>query len=125
VHDIRENGAFFIAVGILIHMAPNNHIRSNVATNNGDGFATNAGFDMQVSSTNGLIVNNQFSQNNGNGIEAIIASDNYVVNNEMLGNTRFDASSISSVNRWNENNRCVTQTTPEPPPGVCGPDEAS
>ena len=43
----------------------------------------------------------------------------------MLGNASFDAFSFpTSVNRWNENNRCVTQTTPQPPPGVCSPDDA-
>jgi hypothetical protein len=40
----------------------------------------------------------------------------------MFFNSNFDGHSDNGVNlnTWNENNRCGTQTTPEPPPGVCG-----
>ncbi len=129
VHDNRENGFFFGSVGIFVHSSPNSHIRGNVVTNNGDGFSLNGGLDLQgfpTNTTNTLVVENEFTEDRGNGVETLSgASDNYIVNNQMLGNTNFDAfSSPASVNRWNENNRCVTQTTPQPPPGVCSPDDA-
>ena len=72
-----------------------------------------------------FVVENESNRNMGNGIETIQgALDNYIVNNQMLGNTGLDAfSDPISVNRWNENNQCKTQSAPQPPPGVCGPDE--
>jgi len=127
VHDNRENGFLFFSEGIMLAFSPNNHVRGNVVTDNGDGFGLEAGLNLQgTAATNILVVDNEFNDNNGNGAQTIIgALDNYTVNNQMLGNSRIDAfSDQSGVNRWNENNRCVTQTTPQPPPGVCSPDDA-
>jgi hypothetical protein len=76
-----------------------------------------------------LVTENTSDHNRGTGIRTSRgAVDNYIVNNEMLFNTPppFAADAWSDpapVNRWNENNRCATQTAPQPPPGVCGPDE--
>jgi hypothetical protein len=124
VHDNREHAPGLGAFGIRV-TGPDNHIRSNVVTDNGDGVPIEAGIALQQT-TNTLVVENQSNDNVGNGIETIFAAqDNYIVNNQMLRNRNVDAfSSPASVNRWNENNRCLTQTTPQPPPGVCGPDEA-
>jgi hypothetical protein len=52
------------------------------------------------------------------------SNGNDIVNNEMINNRQFDAfSDQAGVNTWNSNNGCHTQTTPEPPPGVCNPGE--
>ena len=131
VHDNRKNfnpptlGDH--AVGIAVFDSPNNHIRSNVVTDNGDGFQVEGGLALiDPPTTSVLVVENEVNNNRGNGIETIQgALANDIVNNQMLNNTNIDAfSDQSGVNTWNENNRCVTQTTPQPPPGVCGPSEA-
>jgi hypothetical protein len=126
LHDNQTYGGPFISLPILLSQSPDNHIRGNVVTRNGDGLVRDAGLFMQgQATTNVLVVENQFNENNGNGIRIESgAGGNYIVNNQMLFNTRFDASSDqTSVNQWNPNNRCITQTTPEPPPGTCGRDE--
>jgi hypothetical protein len=113
--------------GIGLFDSPDNHVSSNVVFDNGDNNEFEAGIGLiEGATTNNLVVGNQANDNEGNGIETILgASNNYIVNNVMLRNTNTDAfSDQSGPNRWNENNRCVTQTTPQPPPDVCGPDEA-
>lgn len=127
VHDNRNNSfSVFQAEGIVLIDAPDNHIRGNVAMRNGDGQLFEAGIGLAFEATTGnLIVENESDNNAGDGIgTAFGASDNYIVNNEMFNNSGFDAfSDQSAVNRWNNNNRCNTQTQPQPPPGVCGPNE--
>ena len=131
VHDNRKN--FLVptlgdhAVGIAVFDSPNNEIRSNVVTNNGDGFQIEGGIALiDPPTTSLLVVETEANKNLGNGIETIqgaVAND--ILNNQMLNNRIIDAFSDQiSVNSWNENNRCLTQSTPQPPPGVCGPDEA-
>jgi hypothetical protein len=129
IHDNNKNQFFPAgdhALGIAVFSSPNIHLVGSVLTNNGDGFATEGGIALIDATTGTLVNNNQADANLGSGIETTQgASDNYIVNNQMLRNTFRDATSDQSgVNRWNENNRCVTQTTPQPPPGVCGPGEA-
>jgi hypothetical protein len=68
---------------------------------------------------------NEVNGNDGEGIAtAQGAAGNSIVNNEMRFNSQFDAySDDSGANSWNNNNRCRTQTTPQPPPGVCNSGE--
>jgi hypothetical protein len=129
VHD-NSSTLFVGDSGIDLTNAPNNHVRSNIVTRNGNGQAVTGFADAGVQlfgelTVDCLLTENQVNQNMGHGIEALQrTADNYIVNNQMLFNTRVDAfSDQTSVNRWNENNRCQTQTTPEPPPGVCNPNE--
>lgn len=129
VHDIRDYGFPVRALGIALFQAPNNEIRSNTVTNSGDNEPQDGGIDLRGptagETTGNLIVNNQSDNNMGNGVEMRLSSSgNDIVNNEMIGNSQFDAySDQSGINTWNNNNRCHTQTTPEPPPGVCNPGE--
>jgi hypothetical protein len=133
-NEVHDNRAEFAPLhipedlggGIGVFNSPDNHIRSNVVFDNGDNNPLEGGIGLIFEATTGnLVVENQANENRGNGIETIGgASNNYIVNNEMLRNDHFDAfSDAGSMNRWNENNRCVTQTVP-PPDEVCGPDEA-
>jgi len=136
VHDNRKNILVPVggshAVGIILFSSSNNHIRSNLVTHNADGFAIEGGIALaglgvtSPPTTSNLVVNNESDENDGNGVETIQgATDNDIVNNQMLRNANIDAfSDQSGVNSWNENNQCVTQTTPQPPPGVCSPDDA-
>ena len=49
----------------------------------------------------------------------------------LSGTVFYDAAdgpqrnNAAAQNVWSFNNVCVTQTTPQPPPGVCGPDEVT
>jgi hypothetical protein len=125
----HNGGSDFDNQGIAINSSSNNHIRSNVVTNNGNGdLLFDAGIILyNTTSAENLVVENQANENNPNGVRtATGAADNYIVNNQMLDNLAFDASSDQtsvSLNRWNENNRCLTQTPGEPPPGVCSPED--
>ena len=127
VHDNQGGGSGNGVEGIAITSTFDSHIRSNLVIRNGDGDRNlDAGIRLSDPPTTGnLVVENQANENNPYGVRtAVFAADNYIVNNQMLGNREFDAFSDQlSVNRWNENNRCITQTTPEPPPGVCSPDD--
>jgi len=82
VHDNRANGPFppgFGPVGILLIQAPNNHIRGNLVTNNGDGFPNDAGLFIQQT-TNVLVVENEVDENEGRGVvTGFQANDNYIV----------------------------------------------
>ena len=129
IHDNRKNQngtAGDHAFGIALFSAPNIHLVGGVLTNNGDGDFLESGIGLIDGTVGTLVNNNQSNANRGNGIGTMQgANGNYIVNNEMLTNSFRDAfSDQSGVNQWNENNRCVTQTTPQPPPGVCGADEA-
>jgi hypothetical protein len=75
--------------------------------------------------TGNQVVGNEVTGNNGEGIAtALGAAGNSILNNEMRFNTQFDAfSDNSGANSWNNNNRCRTQTVPQPPAGVCNPGE--
>jgi ABC-type Fe3+/spermidine/putrescine transport system ATPase subunit len=133
-HDNRDwSNVAFAAAGIRLSNSPNNHIRSNISTKNGDDE-----FDVPLpdsgilvngaASAASLLVENQVNRNRGSGITTSVgAATNEIVNNQMLFNDPppfADAySDQSGVNTWNENNRCQTQTTPQPPPGVCNPGE--
>jgi hypothetical protein len=133
VHHNGGSGLVGRNLGIEIASSSDNHIRSNVVTRNGDG---NNNFDggLRLSdppTTGNLVVENQVNENDPYGVRTDeSAADNYIVNNQMLFNLVFDAFSDQTDpveptdNRWNENNRCLTQTTPHPPPGVCSPDDA-
>jgi Periplasmic copper-binding protein (NosD) len=127
VHDNQGGGSGNGVGGIFITSTSDSHIRSNVVTRNGDGDRNlDAGIRLSDPPTTGnLVVENEANENNPYGIRtAVFAADNYIVNNQMLFNREVDAHSDQlSVNQWNENNRCLTQTTPEPPPGVCSPDD--
>jgi hypothetical protein len=127
VHHNGGSGFGFGNLGILLRSSSDNHIRSNVVTRNGDG-DNNLDGGLQLSdppTTGNLVVENQVNEdNNPYGVRTDeSATDNYIVNNQMLFNTEVDAYSDPALeNYWNENNRCLTQTTP-PPPGVCSPDD--
>jgi parallel beta-helix repeat protein len=129
VHDIRDyRNLAARALGISLVRAPNNQVRDNIVTNSGDNEPQDAAIDLRAlaaQTTGNLIVGNTADGNLGNGIAMRqSASGNDIVNNEMINNTQFDAySDQSGVNTWNNNNRCHTQTTPQPPPGVCNPGE--
>src|SRR5205823_1574389 len=93
----------------------------------------NGFFDAGLLVFNGsdnLVDENQFNSNNGDGIATRFSSTgNDIVNNQMLFNSlppaHHDAAddSTTPANTWNDNNRCQTQTAPQPPPGVCNPGE--
>jgi hypothetical protein len=116
--------------GIVLRNSPTNHLHGNNVFHNG-GCCGDGGIALIGAGTADNQVNNNIANNNGflpfaaptfgigtqNG-----AADNNIVNNEMFFNGNFDAFSNNgaNLNTWNENNRCGTQTTPEPPPGVCG-----
>lgn len=125
---IHDNTTTFVnSHGISVGGGGNNHFRANVVIRNGAPNAAgntenNAGLLLEDTFDN-LITQNQFNENFGNGVwTRFEASGNYIVNNQMLFNQFFDArSDPTAINDWNENNRCQTQTTPEPPPGVCYP----
>lgn len=133
IHNNSDNGnRMFRSYGIFVRQSSDNHLRSNVVTQNGDaegGEQGDAGTFLG-GSTGNLVVENEVNRNRGHGIRlGNGATENDVVNNQMLfngpGATFQDASSDQTgVNRWNFNNRCITQTTPQPPPGVCGTNEA-
>ena len=126
-HDNGGSGAGSGNFGIVITSSHDNHVRSNVVKRNGDGDRNlDAGLRLSDPPTMGnLVVENQVNENRPYGIRtAVFAAGNYIVNNQMLFNTEVDAfSDQTSLNEWNENNRCLTQTTPEPPLGVCSPDD--
>ena len=128
IHDIKDNtaGGTDFSVGIALVQATDNHVRGNIVTDNGDNGSFEGGLALQATSRN-LLVDNQVNNNNGNGIETLGgATNSYINNNQMLYNTQVDAFTaplVGDENRWNFNNRCQTQTTPEPPPGVCNPGE--
>jgi hypothetical protein len=129
VHDNGGSGRTSGNIGILLASSPSNHIRSNVVMRNGDGDENlDAGLRIsEAPATGNLVVENQVNKNNPYGVRTRNgAADNYIVNNQMLFNTQVDAHSDQTsvgLNDWNENNRCITQTTPDPPPGVCSPDD--
>jgi parallel beta-helix repeat protein len=128
IHDNLASA--FNDYGIVLRNSPTNHLDGNVVTHNG-GCCADGGIALIGSGTVDTLVTNNVANNNGftpfaaptfgigteNG-----AANNHIVNNEMFFNGNFDAFSNNgtNLNTWNENNRCGTQTTPEPPPGVCG-----
>lgn len=132
-NKIHDNVGPFQSEGIIVGFSSsNNHVRGNVVTGNGsNGFAPiHAGLVITVSSSDNLVVENQFNSNNGSGIVIRSGSvGNYVNNNQMLFNSpppaHHDANdgNPTAANTWNDNNRCQTQTAPQPPPGVCNPGE--
>jgi len=116
--------------GIRIRNSSENVIRGNVVTRNGSGVIAPPPPDSGISLDNALttdnqVVGNEVNSNNGEGIAtAEGASGNSITNNEMRFNTQFDAYSANNgSNSWNRNNRCRTQTSPDPAPGVCNPGE--
>jgi hypothetical protein len=117
-------------VGIRIRNSSDNVIRGNVVTGNGSGVLAppppDSGITLDNPDTTGnQVVGNKVNGNNGQGITAAQgAAGNYIVNNEMRLNAQYDAySDGSGANTWNKNNRCRTQTTPQPQAGVCNPGE--
>ena len=118
-------------VGIRIRNSSRNVINGNVVTGNGSGVLAppppDSGISLDNAATTGnQVVGNQVNGNNGQGIAISEgASGNSIVNNVMRFNTAFDAyaSDNSGPNTWNRNNRCRTQTTPQPPAGVCNAGE--
>lgn len=124
VHDIRNAFPQVGEAGILLHDSPDNLVRGNRVTRVGEADVGAGIFLFDNATVGNLIDENAVNDNLADGIATERASGNYIVNNQMLRNgppPHADASSDqTSVNRWNENNRCLTQTTPQPPPGVCG-----
>jgi len=117
-------------VGIRIRNSSRNVVNGNVVTGNGSGVVAPPPPDSGISldnllTTGNQVVRNQVNSNNGEGISISEgAAGNSIVNNAMRFNKQFDAySDNSGTDRWNKNNRCRTQTTPQPPPGVCNPSE--
>jgi parallel beta helix pectate lyase-like protein len=140
-HDWGTTG--FRALGILLQNASDSNVHGNLALRNGDhDFVSVPDAGILIDGvltqrqglplpTGNLLTENTSDSNLGAGIGTTRgAVGNDVVNNEMMFNDPpprwADAySDNTGANRWNENNRCVTQTTPQPPPGVCGPTESS
>jgi Right handed beta helix region len=117
-------------VGIRIRNSSTNVIRGNVVTHNGSGVVAppppDSGISLDNAATTGnQIVGNKVNSNNGQGIATSEgAAGNHIGNNEMRFNSQFDAySDDKGTNSWNKNNRCRTQTSPEPPAGVCNAGE--
>ncbi len=131
---VHDNGggdpALTLNVGIRVRNSGSNVIHGNVVTRNGSGVIAppppDAGISLDNAATTGnQVAGNEVSDNNGEGIStAEGASANTIVNNTMRSNAQFDAySDGAGSNSWNNNNRCRTQTTPDPPAGVCNPGE--
>ena len=129
--------------GLLINDGSKNVVRGNEIFNNGDEDASDdAGLRIRrQGSTDNLVTNNVVKDNLGDGILLTEAARaNYIVNNTMLGNgvagsgtAFYDAAGRAApggppdtenpvLNRWNQNNRCLTQNH-EVPPGTCEPDD--
>lgn len=125
--------------GILLENSSHNNIHENGTTTNGDRGPFDSGITLLGSNTFGnTITANRVIQNFGDGISVTRgASGNEIDNNlmffngfELSGTVFYDAAdgpsrgnSATPTNFWNFNNQCLTQTTPNPPPGVCGPEE--
>jgi hypothetical protein len=116
--------------GIRLRNSSTNQVRGNVITHNGSGVVEPPPPDSGIvlgtaPTTDNQVVGNRVNSNNGEGITtAQGAADNVIVNNEMRFNSEFDAySDNSGTNSWTKNNRCRTQTSPEPPAGVCNAGE--
>jgi hypothetical protein len=117
-------------VGIRIRNSSTNQVRGNIATHNGSGVVAppppDSGISLDNAATTGnQVVGNKVNSNNGEGIStAEGAAGNFIANNEMRFNSKFDAySDNNGTNSWNKNNRCLTQTSPQPPAGVCNSGE--
>jgi hypothetical protein len=129
VHDNNGGDPDTINVGIRIRNSSANRVGGNVVTFNGNGVVLlppDGGISLDnAATTNNIVVGNDVNNNDGEGIEASLdAAGNNVVNNVMRVNTDFDAfSDNSGTNSWNKNNRCRTQTSPQPPAGVCNAGE--
>jgi len=129
VHDNTGGNPDTINVGIRIRNSGANRVDGNVVTFNGGGVVLlppDGGISLDnAATTNNVVVGNEVNNNDGEGIGASLgAAGNNVVNNVMRFNTDFDAfSDNSGPNSWNKNNRCRTQTTPQPPAGVCNAGE--
>ncbi len=135
VHDNDSNGSV-PSNGILLNQASNNVIRGNEVFDNGDPvdpLNQDGGITIRNNSRSNHIVNNEVLSNFGDGISIRMGSaENFIDNNIMLfnggalaGSEYWDAAGRGAglLNKWNQNNQCVTQNA-EVPPGVCGPDEA-
>ena len=129
IHDNNGTGHAFQSNGIFLGFgASDNHVHGNVAERNGRSNVNDGGVLLDSANDN-LLVENQVNSNSGHGIFLSNSSSNYVNNNRMLFNgappTHHDASdgSPGPSNTWNFNNRCRTQSAPQPPPGVCNPSE--
>jgi parallel beta-helix repeat protein len=133
-NSVHDNGggdpALTLNVGIRVRNSSSNIISGNVVTHNGSGVfepaPPDAGISLDNAATSGnQIVGNEVNDNNGQGIStAQGASGNMIVNNTMRSNGAFDAySDGTGSNSWTDNNRCRTQTIPDPPAGVCNPAE--
>lgn len=116
--------------GIRVRNSSTNQIRGNVVTGNGSGVVAppppDSGIVLDNTATTGnQVVGNKVNGNDGEGITtAGGAAGNTIVNNEMRFNSQFDAySDDSGANTWNKNNRCRTQTSLQPPAGVCNAGE--
>ena len=127
-HDNSGGDPDTLLAGIRLRNSSSNVVRGNLVTNNGGGvieLPPDSGILIGNASTGNQVVGNQVNGNNGEGIAtALGAAGNSILNNEMRFNTQFDAfSDDSGANSWNNNNRCRTQTSPQPPAGVCNPGE--
>jgi parallel beta-helix repeat protein len=116
--------------GIRLRNSSTNEVRGNVVTHNGSGVVSPPPPDSGIvlgtaPTTNNLVVGNKVNGNDGEGITtAQGAAGNTITNNEMRFNSQFDAfSDNSGTNSWNKNNRCRTQTSAQPPAGVCNAGE--
>lgn len=131
--------------GILINQGSKNRVRGNEVLRVGDEDETiDAGVRIRrEQSSENLVTNNVVNDNLGDGILITEgARNNYIVNNTMLrngliatGTAFYDAAGRGApggppdtedpvLNRWNQNNTCLTQNE-EVPPGTCGADEGS
>lgn len=131
VHNVvHDNGSRpSICHGILVFNSAHNNIRGNELFENGEGLFGDGGLTLDGPETirNQVEANNS-SLNEADGISTRNgANQNHLKNNTMFFNTgfgNFDAATKPTppapLNKWELNNRCGTQTTPEPPPGVCG-----
>ena len=136
VHHNNSNGSV-PSNGILLNQASNNVVRGSEVFANGDTvdpLNQDGGITIRQDSRDNHIVNNRVLSNFGDGISIRNASvNNFIDNNTMLfnggvllGSEYYDAAGRGApgeLNKWNQNNQCVTQNQ-EVPPGVCGPEEA-
>jgi hypothetical protein len=123
-----------------IHAEDSAHlnIHHNNVHNNGENLLIDGGITLDGSMTmDSILTGNTVGTtsadaNNGDGISVRGgATGNMIVNNVMKhnggalsGSVFFDAAArpvplLAPPNFWGQNNVCITQTTPQPPPGTC------
>ena len=123
--------------GILVLDSAHGVVQGNTVFSNGDLGDLDGGLTLAgPATTDETVTENEVTDNLADGISAREgATGNVIANNVSLrngaalaGTVFYDAADGPQrandplpTNFWNDNNVCMTQTAPNPPPGVCGP----